>query len=181
MSVAHIYLIGFSGTGKTTVAKLVAAHLGWQTYDLDQLIIDRSGMTISEIFAEEGEQGFRDRESAILHELDPNRTAVVATGGGLPLREANRIFMQATGWMICLEGRPELLHTRLHRQRDEPGAIRPLLDTDDALEKIRRLKAERQPIYALADWTIHTDRLNPFQITAEVVRAYGILEETRKG
>ncbi|EFO80896.1 shikimate kinase [Oscillochloris trichoides DG-6] len=181
MKAARIYLIGFSGTGKSTVAQLVAAQLGWLAYDLDQIIAERRGMSITEIFAREGEASFRDYETAALHELDTERAAVIATGGGLPLRPENRSFMQATGWVICLEGRPELIHTRLQQQRDEPDAIRPLLETEDPLEKVRRLKAQRQPIYALADWTIHTDRLNPFQVAAEVVRAYGILEETQCG
>ncbi|WP_129633235.1 shikimate kinase [Candidatus Oscillochloris fontis] len=181
MNAARIYLIGFSGTGKSTVAQLAAAQLEWLAYDLDQMIAERRGMSITEIFAHEGEERFRDDESAALQELDTEQAAVIATGGGLPLQAENRSFMQATGWIICLEGRPELIHARLQRQRDEPDAIRPLLDSEDPLEKVRRLKAQRQPIYALADWTIHTDRLNPLQVAAEVVRAYRILEQTQRG
>lgn len=179
MTARAIYLIGFSGTGKSTVARLVGAQLGWPSYDLDQIIAERSGMRIPTIFEREGEAGFRDRESAALRSVAEAGACVVATGGGLPLREENRQMMQHSGWVITLEGRPETLHARLVCQREqaEPDAIRPLLDVAAPLEQIRTLKQNRQPIYALADWTIHTDRLSPAQVAAEIVRAYTILEE----
>lgn len=172
-----IYLIGFSGTGKTTAAAALGARLGRPHYDLDRLIVERAGLTIPEIFAQEGEPGFRSRESAALRALAAAAPCVVATGGGAPLRAENRDLM-ATGWVIALEGRPETLHARLARQQqgDAPDVVRPLLAVASPLDHIRALKADRQPIYALADWTIHTDRLSPAQVLDELVRAVALLE-----
>lgn len=180
MAARGIYLIGFSGSGKTTVARLVAGRLGWPAFDLDQLIAERAGRAIPAIFAAEGETGFRNREAAAMAEVAAAPPFVVATGGGAPLRDENRATMARTGWVVALEGRPETLHARLRRQlaAAEPDAVRPLLAGDAPLEQIRALKRQRQPLYALADWTVHTDRLTPPQVADEVVRALQILEQT---
>ncbi|NNJ11980.1 shikimate kinase [Chloroflexales bacterium ZM16-3] len=179
MAARGIYLIGFSGTGKSTVAQLVAAQLGWTAYDIDRMIVEHSGVDIPAIFAREGEAGFRERETAALRDISGAGMFVAATGGGLPLREENRELMGRMGWVIALEGRPETLHARIerHRQMEAPDAIRPLLDTESPLEHIRALKQRRQPVYALADWTVHTDRLSPQQVADEIVRAVAILQE----
>jgi shikimate kinase len=176
-----LYLIGSSGTGKSTVARLVAARLGWPAVDLDELIVAHAGVPIPAIFAAEGEAGFRDRESAALQSLGAG-PLVVATGGGAVLRAANRDLMARTGWLVTLEGRPETLHARIQAQlqRAAPDAQRPLLGADDPLERLRALKAGRQPLYALADWTVHTDRLAPDQVADEIVRAVAILEQTER-
>ena len=105
---------------------------------------------------------------------------VVATGAGAAVRVENRRFMAANGWIVTLEGRPEALNARIQRQLQQakPDAIRPMLDAVYPLDQIRALKHTRQSVYALADWTVHTDRLTPAQVAAEVVRAVGILEGT---
>jgi shikimate kinase len=196
MTARGIYLIGFSGTGKSTVARLVADGLGCAAHDIDALIVAQCGMDIPTIFAREGEPGFRDRETAALRELAttcwpiaddelPSMAQfltpfVAATGGGLPLRAENRALMERTGWVVALEGRPETLYARLERQRAlaDPDAVRPLLDGDDALARMCALKERRQSIYALADWTVHTDRLTPVQVAAEIMRAVVILAQS---
>ena len=178
MSARNIYLTGFSGSGKSTIARLLGAQLAWPACDLDQLIAAQAGMSIPEIFAHEGEEGFRERESAALREVASRAPCVVATGGGAPLRAENRALMEQSGRVVLLEARPETLHARMLAQRAaaDPAAARPLMDAASPLEHIRALKERRQPIYALADWTVHTDRLSQAQIVAEVVRALGILE-----
>lgn len=183
MAVRSIYLVGFSGTGKSTVAAAVAARLGWPAVDLDRRIAERAGLAIPAIFEREGEAGFRDRETAALREVAAAGPAVVATGGGAPLRPENRRLMEESGWVVALEGRPELLQARLERQRalDDPEAPRPLLEGTDPLERIRALKAARQPVYALADWTVHTDRLAPAEVAEEILRARERLEDAGPG
>jgi shikimate kinase / 3-dehydroquinate synthase len=180
VGVRGIYLVGFSGTGKSTVAKLVAAQLGWRVFDLDHLIAERAGMTIPLIFEREGEPGFRLREAEALRDVSAEGAFVVATGGGAAVRAENRRVMASRGWIIALEGRPETLHSRiqLQLQKADPDAIRPMLDAVYPLDQVRALKHSRQSVYALADWTVHTDRLTPGQVAAEVVRARDLLEET---
>lgn len=180
MAERGIFLVGFSGTGKSTVARLVGARLGWPVHDVDAFVVERGGLTIPEIFEQEGEAGFRRREAEALRAVSSSPPFVVATGGGAALDEANRRLMASRGWVVALEGRPETLHSRLQRQRqqDEADAVRPLLDAGDPLERVRALKESRQAVYALADWTVHTDRLTPEQVADEVVRARELLEKT---
>ena len=179
MNPRNIYLIGFSGTGKSTVARLLGAELGWPDRDVDQLIVAQSGMAIPAIFAAEGEEGFRVRESLALRTAAEVRPAVVATGGGAVLRDENRTLMAATGWVITLEARPETIQQRIAAQLRQaaPDAVRPLLNAADQLEQARALKQYRQPLYALTDWTVHTDRLNAEQVAAEIIRAVDLLEK----
>lgn len=173
-----IFLIGFSGTGKSAVAALVGARLGWAVHDLDRTIAGQAGMTVPEIFQREGEPGFRRREAEALRAVSSAGRFVVATGAGAAVSAENRALMGERGWIVSLEARPETIHRRIQRQlgRSAPDAVRPLLDAPDPLEKIRALKQSRQPIYALADWTIHTDRLGLDQVAEEIVRARAVLE-----
>lgn len=168
-----IYLIGFSGTGKSTVGRHLGARLGRPACDLDALIVERTGRTIADVFANDGEPAFRQIEAETLRAA-ARRTdgPIVATGGGVPTFPANRATMAESGWIICLEASPETLYQRLR----DTVEVRPLLQSADPLEHIRTLKAARQPAYALAHWTIHTDRLAPAQVAAEVAHAIDILE-----
>lgn len=181
MATRSIYLIGFSGSGKSTVAQLIGAQLHVPLYDLDRIIVERSGMSIPAIFEREGETGFRARETDALRVVASTGPCVVATGGGVPVREENRQLMADAGWIITLEGRPETLHARIQHQlqRADPDAVRPMLDAAYPLEQLRALKQSRQSVYALADWTVHTDRLSSEQVAAEVVRAIELLEHAR--
>jgi 3-dehydroquinate synthase len=175
-----IYLVGFSGTGKSTIARLIGDMLGWPSYDLDEFIVERSGMEIPTIFQREGEPGFRSREAEALRAVSDSAPFVVATGGGAMVRPDNRTFMASKGWIICLEGRPETLLARLQSQQNESDlkTIRPMLKSAHPLDQIRALKHNRQSIYALADWAVYTDRLKAEQVAAEVVRAANLLEHS---
>jgi shikimate kinase len=175
-----IYLVGFSGSGKSTIAQLIGERLAWQSCDLDELIVERSGMSIPLIFEKEGEAGFRARETEALIAASSQGKFVIATGGGIVVREENRAFMAENGWMICLEAQPETLLGRMQEQRakSDPRAARPMLDDGDPLEKIRSLKQARQAAYALAHWTVHTDRLTGEQVVEEVIRAAEILNRS---
>ncbi len=174
-----IYLVGFSGSGKSTIAKLLGEKYNWPSYDLDELIVQRSGMTIPVIFQREGEPGFRVREAEALRAVSNAGPCVVATGGGTVIQPENRGFMASKGWIVCLEGRPEILLARIQAQlKTDAGAIRPMLDAVYPLDQVRALKRARQSAYSLADWIIQTDRLTSEQVAQEVMRAAELLEHS---
>ena len=176
-TVRGIYLVGFSGSGKSTIAKLIGEKLGWPSRDLDAMIVAQSGLSIPEIFELEGESGFRVREADALRTASSNGPFVVATGGGTIVRDENRAFMAGKGWIICLEAKPKTILTRILKQMEaaEENAVRPMLSAADPLEQIKTLKKSRQLVYVEADWTIHTDRLTREQVVAEVIRAAELL------
>jgi len=177
--VRGIYLVGFSGTGKTTIGKMLGEKLGWPAYDLDAFIEERAGVTIPVIFQREGEAGFRAREAEALRAASHDGPFVIATGGGIMVQPENRIFMTSKGWIICLDAQPETLLLRIQNQlASDPKAIRPMLDSVDPLDKIRALKHARQPLYSLSDWAIHTDRLTPQEVVREVIRVIDVLENS---
>ncbi|MDI6858073.1 MAG: 3-dehydroquinate synthase [Dehalococcoidia bacterium] len=167
----RILLTGFSFTGKSLVAPLVARALGWRALDLDDLIEAAAGKPVAQIFADEGESGFRRRESEALAQVCRERDVVVATGGGIVLADANRRLMGERGVVVCLEARPETVLRRM-RQAGVEGSERPLLKSANPLARIRHLKALRQTLYALADHTVHTDTLSPEAVADEIVRAW---------
>jgi 3-dehydroquinate dehydratase type I len=176
-----IYLTGFSGTGKSSVGEALAARLGRPLRDLDDAIVTRAGRPIPDIFATDGETTFRQHETAALRALaadDAGPAPIVATGGGAVLAAENRDLMFATGWVICLEARPETIYERVraHREAGVARGVRPLLDDPDQLSRIRALKDARQPVYAHAHWTVHTDTLSPEQAAEEIARAIVLLE-----
>jgi len=168
----RIFLTGFSFTGKSLVAPLVAQALGWQVVDLDDLIEEAAGKAVPQIFAEEGEPGFRLREQEALLNACQRWGVVVATGGGVILAEENRRAMGEDGFVVCLEARPETILRRMRTADADTTSERPLLKGGDPLNRIRKLKGLRQPLYALTDCTVHTDNLSPEHVAVEIVRAW---------
>jgi shikimate kinase len=127
MSASHIlYIIGFMGSGKTTAGKKVASSLGWAFIDLDKKIEEHSGMTISEIFREYGENHFRIAEAEVLRSVCPDMNTVISTGGGTPCYGNNMEFMLETGLTIYLKMTPQQLAGRLSSSKDERPLIRNL-------------------------------------------------------
>lgn len=169
----RISLIGFSGTGKSTVAGLIAARLGWQAHDSDDIIVEQAGRSIAEIFATDGEAAFRVLELKAIEDLASQPRTVIATGGGAVLFEASRRALATSGLIVCLEAAPETILRRL-RDSSAPLATRPLVTGADPMTQIRRLKTQRAGAYALADITIHTDSLTPDEVADEVVRFYSL-------
>lgn len=163
----HIYLIGYRGSGKTTVGKLLAARLGKPSIDCDDLIEQAAGQTIREIFAAEGEMGFRDREQAAIQQLAEQanmQPAVIALGGGAVLREANRAAICQSGRRIWLTAPPETLASRM-RGDQSTAARRPALSALSDFDEIVNLLAQREPLYAaVAEKTLNTQGL-----TAEAI------------
>jgi shikimate kinase/3-dehydroquinate synthase len=169
MNNSNLYLIGFSGSGKSTVGRDVAQALGWTFIDTDDEIVRRSGTTIDKIFADIGEEGFRDVEHEVLTSIARGTHSVVSTGGGIVTEERNWQLMARSGVVVCLEARPETIASRVADGEAEP--VRPMIDLDLLGRSVGDLKAERQHLYARADWTVHTDRLSPQAVADEVVRA----------
>ena len=170
----RITLTGFSGSGKSTVAGLVAKRLGWQAVDSDDLIEAAAGRSVREIFESDGEATFRASEMAIFEALRPRQRIVVAAGGGGGLEESTRRAIVEAGIVICLDVAVETVVDRLAAATT---AERPLLAGLDPAARIRRLKARRAAVYALADAVISTDYLSPAEVADEVVRFYELYGE----
>ena len=163
----NICLIGYMGSGKTTVGKLLAGELSLELKDTDAMIVSEQGRKIPNIFKEEGEPYFRDLEHKLLLKLYESglKDTVLSTGGGLPMAESNRPLLKKIGTVIYLKGSPECLYERV---RDDKG--RPLLDTDDRLARIRDMLKVRGPVYEdVADHIIETDDLSPDQVVKAIV------------
>ena len=173
----NIFLTGFSGTGKTTVAREVARVLGWRAVDTDDEIVTIAGKPIDAIFRDHGESRFRELERECLARVCRAERQVIATGGGMVTDSENRRRMEMSGAVICLEARPDTILQRLTEEgaAEKGPVVRPMLADPDPLRRIRDLKSQRQPDYSLAHWTVHTDSMTPSETAAEVVRASGLL------
>ncbi|MBI2910417.1 MAG: 3-dehydroquinate synthase [Chloroflexi bacterium] len=169
----RIALIGFSFSGKSSVGRELARRLGWSLVDTDDEIIRLAGKPIYRIFAEEGEEHFREMERRVLRDAYSKEKRVIATGGGAVLDPDNRELMVRSGAVIRLEARPETIHRRLLEHADDPGSLaRPLLAGPDPLARIEAIKETRLPYYTIADWTVHTDNLTPTEVCHEVVHGW---------
>ena len=173
-SLPNIVLIGFMGSGKSSVGRILAAKLGRRMLDTDALVVEAAGMQIPDIFAARGEEAFRDYESRVLTWLleRPVSGAVIATGGGIVLREANVARLRELGFVALLTADEETLFERVSRKTS-----RPLLQTPDPRATLRELLALREPFYAkAADFTLDTTPLTHAQVAdavmAEAQRRY---------
>ena len=171
MTYDQIWLIGFSGTGKSRLVRALAAALDWQAVDLDKLVEERAGEPVPQIFRHGGEAAFREIESAMLEETAQRNHIVVATGGGAVLSERNRETMRRHGFIACLDARPETILQRLQTAGMDTSE-RPLLQAADPIARIIDLKSARQPLYAQADFIIQTDDMTPDQVTHQVLLAF---------
>jgi shikimate kinase len=157
-----IFLVGYRGSGKTTVARLLAGKLGWSWADADDVLERQCARSIRQVFTEEGEAGFREREVAVLCELARLNKHVVATGGGVVLRPENRTNLQA-GKVVWLTAAAEVLWQRLGGDASTAGR-RPDL-TRGGLAEIEELLEVRVPLYAAcADWTVDTAVKSPEEV-----------------
>jgi shikimate kinase len=165
-----VFLIGYRGTGKTTVARLLAERLGWKWLDADAVLEERHGRSIRAIFAEEGESAFRDKEAEVLAGLCALTEHVIATGGGIVLRSENRSRLRAAGRVVWLTAPAATLWDRL--QRDATTAERRPVLTQGGLAEIEELLKVREPLYtACADLTIDTTERSPEDIVAAIMAA----------
>ncbi|HWV15906.1 MAG TPA: shikimate kinase AroK [Cellvibrio sp.] len=164
MQKRNIYLVGPMGAGKSTIGRVLAAELHLSFRDSDRVIEEKTGADIPWIFDMEGEEGFRDRETAVLEELSQMQNIVIATGGGIILRAQNCEIMRASGYICYLTASTEQLVERTSRDKK-----RPLLQVENPRQKIIELFAARDPLYrAAADFIINTDRRSPKMVAQEI-------------
>jgi shikimate kinase len=163
----NIVLIGFMGTGKSSVGRAVAGRLSLQFLDMDAVIEQRAGRPISTIFATDGEPAFRAMERALVQELAAQTGLVVATGGGVILNPDNVRDFAQSGLVVCLQATPETILARVAHETH-----RPLLAEGDKMAKIRALLAKRQPLYEAIPVQIRTDGLNVEAVADRVLAAY---------
>jgi shikimate kinase len=159
----RVFLTGFSGTGKSTVATLVAEALGWRAIDIDSQIELAAGREIAEIFESDGEARFRELERMALASAASEERTVIATGGGAIVDVRNRRAM-AGGLVVRLDAPSETLRERLGGQ----SGTRPLLRD---IKRLEALKGAREKFYALADLSIETDKLTTDEVAARIVQA----------
>lgn len=165
----NVILIGFMGTGKSTVARELARLLGFALIDTDERIVARAGKAISEIFADDGEPTFRVLEAEVLVALAGVERAVVSTGGGAVTQAPNVEALRAAGAVVWLDADIDVIMERVAK-----NTKRPLLQTADPRATVEQLLAERRPLYAAAaDETVDTDGLSSAEI------AYGLAESAR--
>ena len=173
----RIFLIGFSGTGKSAVGRRVARLLGWRFVDADEWIVEHAGKPVEQIFADGGEEAFRALECEAIAHLATQEGIVASCGGGAMVQDVCRSTMLDAGLVVALDARPETIYARLVAapSGDEAEAmVRPMLAAgeSDPLERIESLKRERQWAYALAHWTVSTDAMSVEQAAHEVERTW---------
>ncbi len=160
----NIVLIGYRGVGKSTIGKQLAGRMGMDFVDTDELIMQRAGKTIREIFEQGGEPLFRDLESAVIDDLVESDNAVIAAGGGVVLRKANIEKLQANGRIVWLQAPAQVLWERISADT-VTTANRPNLTSAGGLEEILRLLQIRAPLYAsAADIALDVANMHPDQV-----------------
>ena len=159
----NIFLIGFMGTGKTTVGKKLAKRLNYEFVDLDHEIVASEGREIPEIFAQEGESYFRDVETKITKKIAYRDNQVVATGGGVVTREENVKCLKENGTVVLLTAKPEEI-----LKRTSGDDYRPLLEVEDPLAKIKGLLEERKEVYDCTSHQIDTTNLSVLEVVEKI-------------
>jgi shikimate kinase len=165
----RIFLVGLSGSGKSTAGPLAAAKLGWAFADSDRIIEEREGRTVAEIFAGDGEERFRAIEADVLEELARADGMVAATGGGAPTTARGRSAL-ASGVVIWLDASPPVAADHI---ASSPGTEeRPLLG-DDPAARLQKLFWEREDAYRRADFSVDVDTRTPEDVADAIVACWG--------
>ena len=161
-----LYLVGFMGSGKTTVGRSLAEELGWRFSDIDQEIEEDQGQTVAQIFELRGESVFRELESQALRrrvsQIEAGNPCVVALGGGAFVQQQNWEMVENNGVTVWLDCSLESIHKRLGDLR-----TRPLASNREAME---RLFEQRRPLYARADFHVNADCEDPLEVAREILK-----------
>ena len=172
--IVNLALIGFMGTGKTSVGRLVADQLHFDYLDTDELIQARTGRTITDIFAKDGEPAFRTLEQQITEGLSARERTLIATGGGLPTNPANLASLKKHALVVCLWASPQTIWERVKGQTH-----RPLLHGPEPQKKIYDLLAAREPFYRQADVLINTDIRSVREVAQQVAHQFKLAQTKR--
>jgi len=165
--IRNLALIGFMGSGKSSVGRLVAEQLLFTFLDTDEVIESRVGKTITDIFAQDGEPVFREYERRLVEELSAQSKMVFSTGGGLPINPVNLANLKTHSLVVCLWASPENIWERVRHQTH-----RPLLNNPDPLGKIRQLLAVRKPHYRQADVLVNTEMRSVKEVAQQVIHQF---------
>ena len=163
----NIALIGFMGTGKSTVGQMAAGMLGFRFVDTDAMIEKMAGKQISDIFTAEGEARFREYEREVVEKLRALKGTVISTGGGMVTNPANLVSLKEHSLVVCLWCSAETILKRVGHQTH-----RPLLRVENPLEKIRALLNERAPAYRQADVLLNSEFRKPREVATHVVHQF---------
>mgnify|MGYP002546981480 CR=1 FL=1 len=169
----NIFLIGFMGCGKSTIAGYLHDTFSMDVVEMDDIIAKREGMSISDIFETHGEQYFRDLETNLLVEMQNKSNVVISCGGGTPMRENNVLEMKKNGRVVLLTAKPETILNRVKDNHD-----RPLLEGNKTVPFIADLMEKRREKYqAAADIVIETDGKSELEICEELVHRLRTMDE----
>ncbi len=174
-SIQNIALIGFMGTGKSTVGRVAAEALRFTFLDTDHVIEEWAKKSINDIFAEDGEPAFREWERRIVEQLTHRTKTVVATGGGLAANETNLASLKSHALVVCLWASAEKIYERVRNH-----AHRPLLNEPDPLAKIKSLLAAREPYYRQADVLVNTEMRSLREVAAQVVHQFHLAQAAHR-
>lgn len=164
----NVILIGFMGTGKSSVSAYLNKMLGMEVVEMDQEIVDREGMSIADIFEKHGEEYFRNLETNLLIEMQNKNNVVVSCGGGAALREENVVEMKKSGKVVLLTAKPQTIYERV-----KDSTERPLLNGNMTVEYIADLMDKRRDKYEkAADIIIYTDQKSVEEICEELLKKF---------
>jgi shikimate kinase len=172
--IVNLALIGFMGTGKTSVGRLVAEQLNFDYLDTDEMIQSAIGRTIADIFKSDGEKKFRGLEEKVVMEISTRKKIVIATGGGLPTNSKNLASLKTHALVVCLWASPEKIWERVKNQ-----SHRPLLHDVNPQAKIRELLAAREPFYKQADVLLNTELRSVREVAQQIVHQFRLATSSR--
>lgn len=171
----NIILIGFMGTGKTAIGRIVARMLNYQFLDTDEMVEETTGLTINQLFRKHGEIRFRSEEELVVRKLANRQNLVVATGGGVVLNSENVRLLKQNGFFVLLTAEPNVILERVSRRN-----TRPLLAKGKNLDTIISLYAERYTFYqACADFTVDTSSISLEESSEKIFHAFRESEKSR--
>jgi shikimate kinase len=173
-NIVNLALIGFMGTGKTSVGRLVAEQLHFDYLDTDEMIQSATGRTIADIFKSDGEKKFRVLEEKVVLEISTRTKIVIATGGGLPTNSKNLASLKTHALVVCLWASPEKIWERVKNQ-----SHRPLLHDENPQAKIRELLAAREPFYKQADVLLNTELRSVREVAQQIVHQFRLATSSR--